>query len=1512
MHNPNLSYTQQAYALPQAHYQQQTAQNYHHTQYNNHLNSYHPNYHHHHHHHHHSQAQFYNNQYPNNKHSKNSTVPTPSQSPQPQPYQSDNIQPVTYKQSTSPASNQSFDADPSLNTSKTEEINSLSDNNNNNNNTQNSQITPVQVSSQSISPSSLSSCSSTSASVSTSSSISISSAKALNKDEDTQQFVNQNAEFVETNDLAGLKQRLNKNKPIKLNPYATLNAHYSPNFNNRLKETKYFNNKKYNNSSLNRAQLIENSNKKFYINNNLSSSFSNNSRLANYNNNNPAILQQNRVVYNNRSNPAFIAAAAASLNQTKPNKPKYNSYYTQNEPSPHYQQQYPSFNKTNASMDPKPPQADEEADEDCQDEAIVEINNNFDFYKSLLSKIKEPIVCDIESRSVLVRLSPIELDNQLITSQDEAESDSSNKREDDLSLIPSRIDTIIKSFDYLNYTLELASESSNAFNKVYTGDANEITLKDLKPNTAYSLRVHASLSSKCRGSYTSVVGFQTRGCAPDQPAPPKLTGTKKKSELTLRWANPNDNGAKITNFTLEYQEVSSYSEEQELISSVVPELSNELASFVQVYKGALKQFTVKKLTPATCYAFRLSAENSLGGSEFSKPVLIYTSSSVPNAPEPPQLVEACVSSLLLSWGPKRANETDYELQMLDGDEVSSSSHGFLTVYNGSLLLYKVSELKRFTPYQFRLRARNEEGNSPWSDPRKYSTQADVPRHPLKLRARVVSQACVKTNWDVPKDDGGSEIISYCLEMAESASGGGDSEFRVVYEGALLEHSIDDQLQPGCAYSLRVSCSNSIGRSASSDFVQFTTLPSCPGKSAPPKLSGKPKPSSTQLKWNYPDRDGGSAVTTYEVSLDGESTSAAAAAPVVVYKGNELVCSINSLQPGKNYSARVRCMNKVGAGEWSDPLEFTSGAGAPDAPQTPIVSAKSASLVAISWLEPAANGSPVLEYRLEWSPKDAELFSLLYSGLALKYELKGGVMPSTEYAFRVQAINANGASPFSPCAECTTPSSVPSMVSSIRIEDVQSDWLRISWRQPSSNGAPVLYYNLDFGETSHSAATTPPPPPAYVVIHNQELACEHRVESLQPDTVYKLRIQAANAIGVGQFSSLIKIRTKALPPAPPSLECVSTSYNSIKLKWTPTASSGSASSSDFVVVASAASASSSKLSMNEIQYSLEMALDEPEPQFAPVYQGALTLFKVNKLHESSAYLFRISAANETGQGRWSESSRFSTTKSPPSINKPPTISEISQSSCLIEWLPAKLQTSLSKDSSISSLVNEAQQAELVKTDTLEYVLQLQAASNSEYKEVYKGDACSFRLVELEPNTDYNVRVCAVRICSESRLCSPFSHHATFTTLKPSKVASSAKNSQNSAGSSTALAGSTEAKSGGLLSRLVWPSFYLSINSAQKPAKIASSNQKSQPALSSGKNQAQLVKRRQQQQQQQQMQQTSNHVKVNENSADGSVKTSRSISDQQWAFILIFVLVLIAFLISYFVITIYQSYFEVEHS
>lgn len=48
--------------------------------------------------------------------------------------------------------------------------------------------------------------------------------------------------------------------------------------------------------------------------------------------------------------------------------------------------------------------------------------------------------------------------------------------------------------------------------------------------------------------------------------------------------------------------------------------------------------------------------------------------------------------------------------------------------------------------------------------------------------------------------------------------------------------------------------------------------------------------------------------------------------------------------------------------------------------------------------------------------------------------------------------------------------------------------------------------------------------------------------------FRIRIQAVNGIGVGPFSSAVRVLTRPLPPSPAKLECVCAAPNSLKLKW----------------------------------------------------------------------------------------------------------------------------------------------------------------------------------------------------------------------------------------------------------------------------------------------------------------------------------------------------------------------------
>lgn len=74
----------------------------------------------------------------------------------------------------------------------------------------------------------------------------------------------------------------------------------------------------------------------------------------------------------------------------------------------------------------------------------------------------------------------------------------------------------------------------------------------------FSSRVCACIDA-CKGEYTEPVPFTTEQCEPDRPSPPKILGSRLKNSLTLKWTATADNGSKIINYILEYDEVCSFS-----------------------------------------------------------------------------------------------------------------------------------------------------------------------------------------------------------------------------------------------------------------------------------------------------------------------------------------------------------------------------------------------------------------------------------------------------------------------------------------------------------------------------------------------------------------------------------------------------------------------------------------------------------------------------------------------------------------------------------------------------------------------------------------------------------------------------------------------------------------------------------------------------------------------------------------------------------------------------------------
>ncbi|KAJ8405880.1 hypothetical protein AAFF_G00313170 [Aldrovandia affinis] len=656
-----------------------------------------------------------------------------------------------------------------------------------------------------------------------------------------------------------------------------------------------------------------------------------------------------------------------------------------------------------------------------------------------------------------------------------------------------------------------------------------------------------------------------------------------------------------------------------------------------------------KLSPASRYVFRLAAKNDLGTSGFSEAVDLFTSCSVPAPPAPPELVQGAVSWLCLQWqrpsGSPKEDEIFYALDM----EEEGSGYGFKPKYDGEELSCTVKNLRRSTKYKFRVSAYNSEGKSNPSQVSEFSTFPDQPSAPcrLALRGKVLPHS-FRMGWESPKDDGGAEVTKYIMEMSEGLSG----TWELVYSGSALEH-VCEGLRPGCSYQTRVYCTSEGGQSPLSEVLQVQTPPVPPGQCLPPRLVGKPKAREVQLRWAPPLVDGGSAVTCYSLEVGGAQGEEFREAQ----QGPDLDCTVSSLLPGRVYCFRLRAANKAGYGPFSERCEMTTGPGAPDPCRVPHMACKSPTCAVVTWETPPCNGAQVSEFRLEWGAAEGSM-QVCYSGPALSHEMKG-LHPATIYFCRIQAVNVAGAGLFSEVALCQTPCSVPAAISSIRAlregelereetavgreeeeeEDEDCDrpqaprfcpssCLGLGWESPCDHGSEITAYCIDLGDRQ---PVTVGPVTRYIIQH------------LQPDTSYRIRIQALNSLGAGPFSHTVKLKTKPLPPQPPRLECTAFSHQTLRLKW----GDGPA-----------------KTPSESLHYQLQM--EDKNGRFVSLYRGPCHTHKVQRLLESTSYTFRIQALNEAGEGPFSQTYTFTTPRSPPGPLKAPRLERLDDHSCEVSW------------------------------------------------------------------------------------------------------------------------------------------------------------------------------------------------------------------------------------------------------
>ncbi|XP_055375585.1 fibronectin type-III domain-containing protein 3A isoform X2 [Condylostylus longicornis] len=905
---------------------------------------------------------------------------------------------------------------------------------------------------------------------------------------------------------------------------------------------------------------------------------------------------------------------------------------------------------------------------------------------------------------------------------------------------PPLSDAILNSRD-LRYDVLLSDRGKEGkYKLIFKGESYVCMIQDLRPGQEYHCRLQVHYE-KLQGTVSEPAAFTTPPCEPDQPLPPKLIARTKNS-LQLRWLAPCENGSHIAQYILEADDCKG-------------------KGFMEVVRTKGKQYTLTKLQPSTLYNFRLSAVNECGPSMYSDVIAFSTSVNLPSTPKPPQLLASNSNYLRLAWEHRQTDET-FCLQMND----HSSGHGYLTAYNGPDTIYECSNLKRATVYHFKLRAENEAGSSPWSNEIAYKTQPDRPGRPSKPQVKgKIHGNYFKAKWDPPNDRGGADIRKYFLEISSGA------KFQQIYNGSEPE-AICDRLSPGTTYQIRVCCEGPGGVSNYSDVCTVTTEAIQPGAPDPPYCDNVPGPFAAVLRWNPPDYNGGAPILEYEIKLTGLPNFC----DEIIYRGKDMYCICTDLRPGESYEANVRAVNRIGAGSWSGPLKFKSGAAPPNQPDAPEISVRSPTHLSLTWKEPASNGAPIIEYRLESSlTEDTKnnSFTACYQGLQTTADIRN-LVPYTLYYFRLNAANLAGQSLYSQIVSQQTPAAVPT-APEITKSEITATEVTLTWSEAESNGSEILYYQIEYvivnsssinsnnnnNNNNNSNSSNNNSSSNNINNNNNnliknggnsndnsterfistEINCtEFTIENLLPETTYKFKIQAVNDIGIGQWSAPLKLTTLPPPPEPPKLECTGVGHNFIKLKW------GEGRNLDF------------------INYYVEMYNNRLK-DFQIVYNGTTLMCKVNKLQEQTAYTFRICAETDrAGTGDYSEEYVFKTSATLPNGIKAPRIAA--------DTMPNDIRTAIATSSTTNilggaggnttigifhPLTIEWQHSKNSFVDPVEYILQCSTTGKeNDYVEIHRGPDTRYTIDYLDPGSVYLFRVAPVRVTPNGDIQGSFTY------------------------------------------------------------------------------------------------------------------------------------------------------------
>lgn len=232
----------------------------------------------------------------------------------------------------------------------------------------------------------------------------------------------------------------------------------------------------------------------------------------------------------------------------------------------------------------------------------------------------------------------------------------------------------------------------------------------------------------------------------------------------------------------------------------------------------------------------------------------------------------------------------------------------------------------------------------------------------------------------------TKTVTYSIDYTNSGSKSANANLTGAYNGATPSHSVSVNLPE------RPIATPSAGEAPQAQNITSTGV---------------------TISWGYVTDNGGDPIDKYELQISTNNGFT----NVVYDNANEpnptppITQAVTGLNPSTQYYARLRAHNSAGWGAWTDPnyCPFTTLAGTPSKPGTPVKTSSTQTSITVGWSASNSNGGGTVTYTLDRSTDSTFATGVTTITTTSTNYTASGLTAGTTYYFRVKATNSLGSS-----------------------------------------------------------------------------------------------------------------------------------------------------------------------------------------------------------------------------------------------------------------------------------------------------------------------------------------------------------------------------------------------------------------------------------------------------------------------------------------------------------------------